>query len=303
MNNISLKQLRYFKALAEEQHFGRASDRCAISQPALSMQIKDLEAELGVMLIDRSARKPQLTKFGEIAATRVVDILRAVDDLADLARASNDQMVGELRLGAIATVAPYMLPVLISALTETHPGLGVYARESLTSHLIEDLMHGRLDAALVALPICEPTLEEVPLFDEAFWFVCPKKFDISKAPSAAELRTMRLLLLQEGHCFRDQALSFCDLPRNRPREILDAASLATLVQMVAAGIGVTVIPEMSLTVEARSQAVSIHPFKAPGPRRTIGMIWRKSNPLSDHFIQIAQQIHKLARQGCFSAKG
>lgn len=294
MINLSLKQLRYFDALAQEHHFGRAAEVCAISQPALSMQIKDMEEALGVVLIDRSARQPQLTKFGEIAAIRVAEILRSVDELADLARASEDKMVGELRLGAISTIAPYVLPSLIRALATTHPSLDVYAKETITANLIDDLTHGRLDAALVALPVSEPSLVEVPLFTETFWFVCPSDFDVSQAPSARELRSMRLLLLQEGHCFRDQALSFCDLNTAKPKEILDASSLATLVQMVAAGIGVTLIPNMSVAVETKSAAVKLHRFEAPEPTRTIGMIWRKSNPISGQLQQIADIVKALA---------
>ena len=290
MNRLTLRQLRYFDALARHCHFGRAAEACAISQPALSMQIKEMEEALGGVLIERGARQVGLTNFGEQAAQHVRDILRSVDELGDFARASQDRLVGRLRIGMIPTVAPYLLPAVIGNLTRTHPELDIHVRETLTRKLIEELAEGRLDAAIVALPVSEPSLAEVALFAENFLLVRPGEDEGTPVPSGEALREMRLLLLEEGHCFRDQALSFCKMRSSPPREVLDASSLSTLVQMVSAGIGVTLIPEIAVAVETRSASVSVARFKNPQPSRTIGMVWRKTNPLARQLLQISEMV-------------
>lgn len=292
MNNLTLKQLRYFEALAHQGHFGRAAEVCAISQPALSMQIKELEETLGTQLIERGPRQIRLTRFGEALAIRASEILRAVDELGDLARASQDRMVGRLRLGVIPTIAPYLLPTLIRALSHSHAALDIHVRETLTPKLIRELHEGRLDAAIVALPVSEPAFAEVPLFDETFVLVRPQADAAKPVPSADMLREMRLLLLEEGHCFRDQALSFCAMQTVRPWAGLDGSSLSTLVQMVGVGLGVTLLPEMAVSVEGRSADVAIARFADPQPSRTIGMIWRKTSPLAEQFQVIAEAVRK-----------
>ena len=294
MTNLTLKQLRYFEALARHRHFGRAADACAISQPALSMQIKELEESLGTPLFERGPRQIGLTGLGEEFALRVRDILRAVDELGDLARASQDRLAGRLRIGVIPTVAPYLLPAIIGNLTRLHAGLDIRVRETLTPRLIEELADGRLDTAIVALPVSEPWLVEVPLFSEDFVLVRPSADAGKPVPDRDTLREMRLLLLEEGHCFRDQALSFCNLQSARPREYLDGSTLSTLVQMVSAGIGVTLIPEMAVTVETRSASVSLDRFRDPQPQRTIGMIWRKTSPLAKQLEQISDVVRQSA---------
>ncbi|MCB1449826.1 MAG: LysR family transcriptional regulator [Nitratireductor sp.] len=300
MINLTLKQLRYFEALARHGHFGRAADACAISQPALSMQIRELEETLGTTLFERAARQVRLTSFGEEFAIRARETLRSVDELEDLARASRDRLIGRLRIGVIPTIAPYLLPAIISDLTRVHEGLDIHVRETMTSRLVQELVEGRLDTAIVALPVSEPTLSEVALFTENFVLVRPGGDAGKPVPDQEMLRHMRLLLLEEGHCFRDQALSFCNLQSTRPRELLDGSSLSTLVQMVSAGIGVTLIPEMAVPLETRSSSVSIARFKPPRPSRTIGMIWRKTSPLAKQLTQIAQVVRHAAsgaRQG------
>ncbi|MDE0852490.1 LysR substrate-binding domain-containing protein, partial [Yoonia sp.] len=268
MINVTLKQFRYFEALARHGHFGRAADTCAISQPALSMQIKELEETLGTPLFERTARQVRLTAFGEDFAVRIRDILRGVEDLEDLARMSSKQMAGRLRIGVIPTIAPYLLPRILGRLNHTHPELDIHVRETLTPRLVQELMDGRIDTAIVALPISEPSFIEVPLFSEDFVLVRPERDADEPVPNIDELQTMRLLLLEEGHCLRDQALSFCNMQTARPREGLDGSSLSTLVQLVGAGIGVTLIPEMALSVETRSAPVCVSHFAAPKPSRT-----------------------------------
>lgn len=294
MMNVTFKQLRYFEALARHCHFGRAADTCGISQPALSMQIRELEDSLGKSLFERGARQVRLTNFGEEFVLRVREILRSVDELGDLARASNDLLMGRLRIGVIPTVAPYLLPTLIGNLTRMYAGIDIHVRESLTARLIQELIEGRLDTAIVALPVSEPSLTEIALFSETFVLVRPGEDDGKPVPSPEMLRDMRLLLLEEGHCFRDQALSFCNMQSARPREMLDASSLTTLVQMVSAGIGVTLIPEMAVAVETRFGTVSVAHFDTPQPTRTIGMIWRKTSPLAKQLLQISQVVRLAA---------
>lgn len=293
MNSLTIKQFRYFEALVRHGHFGRAADACSISQPAMSVQIRELEESLGTELFDRGARQARLTSFGEEFALRVREILRSVDELADLARASQDRLTGRLRIGVIPTVAPYLLPAIIGNLTRSE-GLDIHVRETLTRKLIEELAEGRLDTAIVALPVSEPSLTEVPLFTEKFVLVRPGEDAGKPVPSSETLREMRLLLLEEGHCFREQALSFCNMHSVRPRELLDGSSLSTLVQMVGAGIGVTLIPEMAVAVETRSAPVSVAHFESPQPSRTIGMIWRKTSPLGKQLTEISEVVRRSA---------
>lgn len=294
MNALTLRQLRYFEALARHRHFGRAAEACAISQPGLSMQIRDLELTLGTALFERGARQVRLTGFGLQLLPRAREILQAVEAMQDLARAAQGRLAGPLRLGVIPTIAPYMLPGIAAAISRQHPGLELHLRETLTHKLIEELAEARLDAAIVALPVSEPSLTEVALFDEAFVLVRPAADAARPVPDHQALARMRLLLLEEGHCFRDQALSFCTGAQARPRDMLDASSLATLVQMVAAGMGVTLIPEMAVAVETRAAAVSVARFAAPQPARTVGMVWRKTSPMAERFLQLAEVIRQAA---------
>ncbi|AZO76616.1 MULTISPECIES: hydrogen peroxide-inducible genes activator [unclassified Bosea (in: a-proteobacteria)] len=296
MTNLTFKQLRYLEALARHGHFGRAAEACAISQPALSMQIKTLEEELGAELFERDRRQVRLTSFGEEIAQRGKDILRALDELEGYARASRNGLVAKLRIGVIPTVAPYLLPSLIGDLTRLHGGLDLHVRETLTPKLVQELNEGRLDMAIVALPVSEPSLTEVALFTESFVLVRPREDKGKPAPNREALREMRLLLLEEGHCFRDQALSFCNTkPRTvPPRDLLDASSLSTLVQMVDAGLGVTLIPEMAVAVETRSASVSVVRFGQPEPSRTIGMVWRKTSPLARQLLEISDMVRQSA---------
>ncbi|ADV11455.1 hydrogen peroxide-inducible genes activator [Mesorhizobium sp. M7A.F.Ca.CA.001.09.2.1] len=294
MTNLTLKQLRYFEALARHNHFGRAADACSISQPAISVQIRELEETLGTELFQRGPRQVRLTNFGEEFALRVRDILRSVDELTDLARASRDRLVGRLRIGVIPTIAPYLLPAIIGNLARMHDGLDIHVRETQTQKLIQELADGRLDAAIVALPVSEPSLTEIVLFAENFVLVRPGEDEGKPVPNREMLREMRLLLLEEGHCFRDQALSFCNMHSARPRELLDGSSLSTLVQMVGAGVGVTLIPEMAVPVETRSAAVSVAHFANPQPSRTIGMIWRKTSPIAKQLMLISEVVRQAA---------
>lgn len=291
MTNISVKQLRYFDALARRLHFGRAADDCAVTQPALSVQIKDLEQTLGAPLVERAPKQIRLTPLGETIATRAAAILTALTELEDTARAARAPMTGRLRLGIIPTIAPYLLPGLIRRLGTRYPALDLFPREATTAQLLSALDEGALDAAVLALPVHEPALTEHPLFDEEFLLVRPEGDAGTPVPGAEGLRKMRLLLLEEGHCFRDQALEFCG-PRT-PRELIEGSALSTLVQMVGAGIGVTLIPEMAVRVEARATPVDVARLPVPRPTRRIGMVWRRSSPMVADLTCVAEEILAL----------
>ena len=295
MIGITMKHLKYFEALARHSHFGRAAEDCAISQPALSVQVRDLEQILGAPLVERGPKQIRLTRLGEDFALRASDILRSVDELGDLARASHNPLLGRLRFGVIPTVAPYFLPNFIADITKHYPGLDLRPREAVTQKLIEELIAGRLDTAIVALPISEPSLHEETLFDEEFVLVRPIKDARKPVPNAEKLREMRLLLLEEGHCFRDQAILFCRISTNLPRDLMQGSSLSTLVQMVGAGIGVTLIPDMAIPIETRSAPVCTARLPPPRPSRTIGMVWRKTNPLADQLKHIAGTVRQARK--------
>lgn len=294
MNNITLKQLRYVDALARHGHFGQAAEVCSVTQPALSMQVKELEEGLGARLFERGARQVRLTGLGEEFVARARDILRAVDELSEVVRTRRDGPGGRLRLGVIPTIAPYLLPRLIRDLAARYPGVDLQVRETQTERLIAELTEGRLDTALVALPVSEPSLDEVALFSEGFVLVRPETEAGRPVPSPEALPDMQLLLLEEGHCFRDQALEVCGLRGGARRAGFDGSSLSTLVQMVGAGIGVTLIPEMAVAVETRGAPVAIQRFEGARPARTVGMIWRRTSPLAGDLRELAEVVRQSA---------
>lgn len=295
--NLSMKQLRYFDSLARHGHFGKAAADCAISQPALSVQIRELEELIGAPLVERGPRPIRLTQLGEQFALRIRDILKSVDELGNLSRLSAEPFSGHVRLGVIPTLAPYMLPAVIKGLSERFPGLDVRPREAITQKLLADLSDGKLDAVILALPVDETALVSHELFEEEFVLVRPLKDEAKPVPSLEKLGEMQLLLLEEGHCFRDQAIEFCRITASPARDIIEGSSLSTLVQMVGAEIGVTLIPQIAVGMEARSAAVSVSYLPSPAPRRRIGMAWRRSNPLSDELQRIAETIHDMKLAG------
>ena len=296
MKNLTFKHLRYFDALARYQHFGRAAEACSISQPALSLQVKELEAVFGTTLVERSTPRIRLTTVGKDFNSKGRQILLAVEELENLMRSSKNPLSGRLRLGIIPTLAPYLLPEILLALSERYPELELEVRESKTKSLVEGLSGSLLDFAVVALPISEANLKEFALFEEEFALVRPKGDGKKKIPSPKLLQTMRLLLLEEGHCFRDQALSVCQISKVRPQQLMEGNSLSTLVQMVGAGMGVTLIPEIGISLEARSSDVSIVRFPNPAPKRTIGMLWRTTNPMSVQLTEIGVIIRDVGQK-------
>ena len=290
MTKITLRQLRYFEALAQHRHFGIASNACSVTQPALSMQIRDFELALGVSLFEKGTHPVQLTPLGRIIAAKSKAIMLDVAELEELVRASDNQPLINLRLGVIPTVAPYMFSRIAKDLTMHFTGLNLKMREAITSKLITAVIDGELDAAIIALPASEPRLRELELFRENFLLVRPKADAKKPVPRPEMLKEMRLLLLEEGHCFRDQALTFCKMGSSKTQDVMDGNSLTTLVQMVAAGFGVTLIPEMAAEFEGRIPNISIAKFHKNPPTRKIGMVWRRNSPLQEKYIEIAQIV-------------
>lgn len=297
MDRVTLKQLRYFEALARHQHFGRAAESCGITQPALSVQIRDLEAALGLSLVERASKNIRLTSLGSQTLLRIQDILRSLDDMGTFAERASQGAAGMLRLGVIPTIAPYLLPDVVAQMGARRPDLEIRLRESQTATLIQELEDGLLDLALVALPISGRGLGQHALYEEEFVLVRPLAEAADPIPSAEQLRLMRLLLLEEGHCLRDQALEFCSLQSALgSREVMDASSLSTLVQMVGVGLGVTLLPETAVPVETLSAQVSVARFAKSIPRRTIGLVWRGDGPAAQILNDLNEIIPDAAKQ-------
>ncbi|MEL7254847.1 MAG: hydrogen peroxide-inducible genes activator [Pseudomonadota bacterium] len=295
MTNFTLKHFRYFDALARFGHFGRAAEACSISQPALSVQIKELEAMLGSPLVERTSRQIRLTTLGEEFLERARTVLHEVEEMAELARKPDGPLMGRLRMGIIPTVAPYLLPEIIRHLSASLPDLELRPRESVTEALLEDLLQARLDFVIAALPVSEPRLREFALFDEEFVLIRPAADKDLPVPAPEQLQEMKLLLLEEGHCFRDQALSFCNIRPSDPSLLMEGSSMATLVQMVDAGLGLTLIPEMAVPLETNSTSVAISRFDQNTPKRTIGMVWRKTNPLEHQLMELGAAFRQIGQ--------
>ena len=299
MANVTLKQLKYFEALSRELHFGRAAESCSVTQPALSMQIHELEESLGLTLVERTRTGVQLTGKGAELAERSARILGEVRDFVAYAQHSSRILTGPLRFGVIPSVAPYMLPPLLPLVRQAYPDLELYVRETQTAPLTEELLDGKLDVLLLALPLKHNDLESLTLFEDRFVLALPKNRKLSgKVRATKELvEQERLLLLEEGHCLRDQALSYCQLQQVDMVNTFGASSLSTIVEMVAAGFGITLLPEISLGVEERGRDIQLLRFATPEPFRTIGLVWRSSSPRKDDFKELGRLIARAAQEG------
>ncbi|QCK84779.1 LysR family transcriptional regulator [Phreatobacter aquaticus] len=289
---LSLKQLRYFDAVARLKHFGRAADACSVTQPALSMQILDMEKDLKVQLLERRRSGVELTDEGREIARRAARILSDLRDLRDYALHRDRAMTGPLRLGVIPSVAPYLLPRVLPELRNRYPGLDLHLRETQTGQLTRELLEGTLDLLLVALPIDHPEIETIRLFEDRFLLAMPANQEkTSRALATPDLLDgSKLLLLEEGHCMRDQALAFCSLRRVENIDTFGASSLSTLVQMVANGLGMTLLPEIAVDVETRSAPIRLMRFAEPEPSRVLGLAWRRTSPRKRDFIELGQMI-------------
>jgi len=289
---ITLRQLRYLQALARHRHFGRAAEACAVTQPALSMQIRELEKELDVELIDRRPGDAALTEIGVLVAKRGDEVLAAARDLVDFARHQGRLFEGELKLGVIPTLAPYLLPKLLPLLQASHPDLVVKLRESQTKSLVEELVAGDLDAVMLALPAPEADVEVIRLIEDPFLLAVPAgdPHPETARVSAQDVDHSRLILLEQGHCLRGQALAFCPPEKLAMQLSLGAASLATIMQMVASGYAVTLLPEVAIDAEVRDERIKLLRFAAPEPSRTIGLAFRRTSPRKQDFVALGRLV-------------
>lgn len=277
---MELQQLRYAVALHREKHFQRAAERTHVSQPTLSQQIKKLERELGAPLFERSSRRVRATPAGDAFIARAAAALEALDGASEEVRRTSHEVSGRIRVAAIPTMAPYILPLLLKALRPKAPRLVVEVHELTTSILIEHLKDGRVDVGLLALPIDERGLVSRSLGREPFFLAAPKNHPLAKKAKVGpdDLKNERLLILQEGHCFRRQSLEVCHISADDPRVIFQGSSLASVMRMAAVGEGITLVPRMA--VEPRAYpGLAFRPFRGPAPSRELGFLWRITTPL------------------------
>lgn len=292
---ITLRQLRYLGALAEHRHFGRAAEACAVTQPALSMQIRDLEKELGADLVERRQGDVALTALGVEVVQRAERVVSAARDLVDFAQHRGRVLTGRLQLGVIPTLAPYVLPKILPVLQARYPDLRIELRETQTKGLLDELARGTLDVVMLALPAADPDVETLRLFDDQFLLAVPATDTRSETARvrAETIDQQQLILLEEGHCLRDQALLYCATSRgdaSRGITGLGATSLATVMQMVANGYGITLLPRVAVDVEARDERVKLLRFAEPAPGRSIGLAWRHTSPRKADFIALGDVI-------------
>jgi LysR family hydrogen peroxide-inducible transcriptional activator len=297
---MNLRDLRYLVAVADHRHFGKAAAACFVSQPTLSTQIKKLERELGVELVERNPRHILLTDAGTRVVERARVVLREADTIRDIAQQAKDPEAGTLRLGLIPTLAPYLLPHVVPVLHRRLPRLELLLAEEKTEDVLAQLGEGRLDAGVLALPVDDVQLRVEPLFTEAFVLAVPADHHLAQTEGTVAptvLADEDVLLLEEGHCLRDQALDVCRLVGASERDGFRATSLETLRQMVAAGVGVTLLPELAVQPPvAPSDDIALLRFSEPVPTREMAMVWRRSNARTDLLTTVASEIRERSRQ-------
>ena len=291
----TMKQLQYLVALADTRHFGRAAERCHITQSTLSAGIRDLESVLGTAVAERSNRHVLITRVGALIAERAKALLRDAEEVMEVASAGRSPMTGEMRLGVIPTIGPFLLPRVLPGLRERFPELTVYLREEQTAPLLARLEDGELDAALIALPYETGDLDTRAILEDEFLFACNREHALAGAGEVSldALAGERLLLLEEGHCLRGHALEVCEIGDTIARAQFEASSLHTLVQMVAAGIGVTLVPRLAVDARiAQGTDISLLRLAMPASRR-IGLAWRRSSLRAEEFGLLADTLREL----------
>jgi LysR family hydrogen peroxide-inducible transcriptional activator len=290
---MNIRDLKYLIAIADHNSFGKAARACFVSQPALSMQIKKLENTLGVQLIERNNKRLFITDVGALIIQQARDILSGIEALQEIANQSKDPFCSELHIGIIPTLAPYLLPLIIPNLTKLFPKLTLYLVEDTTPNLLNKVNEAKLDAAFLALPT-ENNFVAMPLFDEDFMLAVPLNHPYAKKNVVAlkDLNNKTLLLLEDGHCLRDQALAVCHIAHASESENFRATSLETLRHMVAAGVGMTLMPKLSCR---KNDNVSYIPFQTPAPKRTIGLVWRASTSKKVLLEHIVEQIKSIVQ--------
>lgn len=295
MVDIKLKDLRYLLAVADTRHFGRAAAQCFVSQPTLSAQLRKLEDYLGVQLIERQPRRVALTEAGEAIASRARRIVEASDEIGSLANALRDPLAGRLRVAFLPTIGPYLLPMVALRLKRALPRLDLLLYEFQTEVMLDKLERGEIDLGILALPIQRDGIEQRALYDEPFVLAVPEAHRLAKQRHAkvGDMENETLLLLDDGHCLRDQALEVCARTGVNERQDFRATSLETLRQMVAAGAGVTLLPALaSHGAYGRAKGVKIVPFVKPAPMRHIGAVWRRSSARLTAIDALCEQLIK-----------
>jgi LysR family hydrogen peroxide-inducible transcriptional activator len=293
---MNVRALQYFVKLADLRHFSKAADACFVSQPTLSTQIKKLEDELGVQLVERSPKNIMLTQVGEEIAERARLVLSDIEQIRAVARRSGNPAEGVLRLGLFPTLAPYYLPHVVPAVRKRYPHMRLQLAEEKTETVLSMLRKGELDAGLLALPIHDEGLEVEALFEEPFVVAVPADHALSKKKSVGlqDLEGEELLLLEEGHCLREHALEVCALAGAHERVDFHATSMETLRQMVAAGVGVTLMPLLSVKPPiAETDNLVIRPFSNPVPSRTIALVWRSSSAMASFLVELSASLRSI----------
>lgn len=294
----TVKQLQYLVALRRFGHFGKAADACFVTQSTLSAGLRELETLLGMTLVERTRRVVRFTALGEKIADKAMRVLRETEELAEMARAQGRPLHGELRMGVIPTIAPFLLPTMLPRLREQWPELKLYLREETSSAACEALHRGQLDCVLLALPFACGEVDSMSLFDDPLFVAYPN----GEAPGAAsieaaEIDEKRLLLLEDGHCLKDHALSACNRPELRAHAAMMGTSLHTLVQMVDNGLGLTFVP--GLAIEAGilvGTRVDVKPLRSDHPYRRIALIWRRSSPRESEFRMLGDSLRRISSE-------
>jgi LysR family hydrogen peroxide-inducible transcriptional activator len=297
---MNLRDLRYLVALADERHFGRAADRCYVSQPTLSAQIRKLEEYLGVTLVERQPKRVTLTETGEKVVERARRLLLEADAIVEVAKTDRDPLAGPLRLALIPTVGPYLLPHVARPLKRALPRLKLMLYEYQTGPLLEKLRDGELDLGILALPVSVDGLATAELYEEPFTLAVPANHPLAarERVRVADLEGEALLLLEDGHCLRDQALEVCSRINVGEEGDYRATSLETLRQMVAAGHGVTLLPELAAAAPVgTARGLKVKPFSKPAPSRTIGAVWRKSTTRGKAIDALIATVREAMKEG------
>lgn len=288
----TLKQLQYLIALHDHGHFGRAAESCFITQSTLSASLRELEALLGNMLVERTRRVVRFTPLGLRIVAKARRVLHEAEELADMARAERAPLTGELRMGVIPTIAPFLLPSVLPRLRERYPDLKLYLREETSQAACESLHRGQLDCVLLAMPFACGDVDSAPLFDDPLLVAFPPGEDpLPERVEPDELAPGRLLLLEDGHCLKEHALAACNRPELRAGSMILGTSLHTLVQMVDNGLGVTLVPEMAVDAGVLSSTgIRLRPLQSDNAAREIALIWRRGSPRAEEFGLLAETL-------------
>jgi len=303
--NPSIKQLKYLCAVAEHRHFSKAAAACHVTQSTLSAAIQDLESQLGVKIFERNKKSVLITSLGEKLLAQARIVLGDVEDFVGIARTHEAPLVGDLRLGVIPTVGPFLLPPILSDLRKTFKLLKLYLREEMSAQLVDQLQQGQLDLIILAFPFPLPDMETVSLFKDEFLLCLPPGHALEKMEQVKQqqLRGQSLLLLEEGHCLRDHALEACKLESADTDLVYQGTSLHTLVQMVANGLGMTLLPAMSVDADVLGDThLQLKHFSSENVSREVGMAWRKSDPRREEYLLLAEFIREHFRHSAASGK-